>query len=45
MVEGVMIPFKVVSNNVANGDIVLRVKEVKWDVAIPDSVFHKPVKK
>jgi CubicO group peptidase (beta-lactamase class C family) len=45
MVEGVMVPFKMVSNNVANGDIVLRVKEVKWDVEIPDSVFHKPVKK
>ena len=45
MVDGVMIPFKVVSNNIANGDVVLRVKEVKWDVSIPDSVFKKPVKK
>jgi len=45
MIDGVMIPFKMVSNNIANGDIVLRVKEVKWDVSIPDSVFKKPVKK
>jgi CubicO group peptidase (beta-lactamase class C family) len=45
MVDGVMIPFKMVSNNIANGDIVLLVKDVKWDVSIPDSVFKKPVKK
>ena len=41
-VDGVMVPFKMVSSNVANGDIVLRVTDVKFDVAIPDSVFHKP---
>lgn len=41
-VDGVMIPFKVVSNNLANGDIVMRVIDVKFDVEIPDSVFHKP---
>ena len=41
-VDGVMIPFKVVSNNIANGDIVVRVKEVKFDAEIPDSVFKKP---
>jgi CubicO group peptidase (beta-lactamase class C family) len=45
MVEGVRIPFTVVSSNVANGVIVLRVKDVKWDVSIPDSVFKKPAKK
>jgi CubicO group peptidase (beta-lactamase class C family) len=44
-VDGVMIPFKVVSNNLANGDIVITIKDVKWNVDIPDSVFHKPVKK
>jgi hypothetical protein len=27
-VDGVMIPFKMVSNNVANGDVGLRIKEV-----------------
>ncbi len=44
-VDGVMVAFKMVSSNVANGDIVTTVKDVKWDVAIPDSVFQKPVRK
>src|SRR5215213_11796273 len=33
-VDGVMMPFKVVSNNIANGDIVVRVTDVKFDVEI-----------
>jgi len=41
-VDGVMVPFKQVSNNIANGDIVLRVIEVKFNSEIPDSVFSKP---
>jgi len=41
-VDGVMVPFKQVSNNIANGDIVLRVIEVKFNGEIPDSVFRKP---
>ena len=41
-VDGVMVPFKTVSNNIANGDIVVRVTDVKFDVEIPDSVFKKP---
>jgi CubicO group peptidase (beta-lactamase class C family) len=41
-VDGVMVPFKVVSNNIANGDIVTRVTDVKFDVDIPDSIFKKP---
>jgi CubicO group peptidase (beta-lactamase class C family) len=41
-VEGVMIPFKLVSHNLANGNVVVRVVEVKFDVAIPDAVFKKP---
>jgi CubicO group peptidase (beta-lactamase class C family) len=41
-VDGVMVPFKSVSTNIANGDIVLRITDVKWDVDIPDSVFKKP---
>jgi hypothetical protein len=40
--DGVMIPFKTVSNNLANGDIVVRVIDLKFDVDIPDSVFKKP---
>lgn len=42
-VDGVMMPFRQVSNNIANGDVVLRVTDVKFDTEIPDSVFHKPV--
>jgi hypothetical protein len=41
-VDGVMVAFKMVSTNIANGDIVLRITDVKWDVDIPDSVFKKP---
>ena len=44
-VDGVLIPFKVVAHNVAYGDIVTRVKEIKFDVELPDTVFHKPIKK
>lgn len=42
-VDGVMIPFKTVASNVANGDIVVHVIDIKFDVDIPDSVFRKPV--
>jgi len=42
-VDGVMIPFKSVSNNIAQGETVLVITDVKWDVDIPDSVFKKPV--
>ena len=41
-VDGVMIPFKTVSNNIANGDIVLKVVDVKFNVDVPDTVFRKP---
>ena len=41
-VDGVMVPFKVVSNNIANGDIVVHILDLKFDVDIPDSAFRKP---
>ncbi len=41
-VEGVMVPFKSVSNNIAQGEVVLRITDVKFDVDIPDTVFKKP---
>ncbi len=41
-VDGVMVPFHIISNNIANGDIVTRVTDVKFDVDISDTVFHKP---
>jgi hypothetical protein len=40
--DGVMIPFKQVSNNIANGEIVLRIIDVRFNADIPDSVFRKP---
>lgn len=41
-VDGVMVPFKMVSNNIANGDIVLRIIDLKFDVDIPETAFRKP---
>ena len=41
-VDGVMIPFKQVGNNIANGDVVLRILDVKFNTEIPDGVFRKP---
>ena len=43
-VDGVMVPFKSTSSNIANGDVVVRVKEVKFDVELPDTAFSKPAK-
>jgi hypothetical protein len=42
-VDGVMVPFKVVSSNLANGNIIMRVKDMKFNVELPDSLFHKPL--
>jgi len=41
-VDGVMVPFLNTSSNVANGDIVMRVVDVKFNVDIPDTTFQKP---
>lgn len=41
-VDGVMVPFKSVSNNLAQGEILMRLTDMKWDVDIPDSTFKKP---
>ena len=38
-VDGVMLPFKIVSNSVANGNIVTTVRSVKQNVPIEDSIF------
>ena len=42
MVDGVMIPYKTVEADLANGNVVTLIKDVKFDVAIPEAVFHKP---
>lgn len=39
-VDGVMLPFTVVTSTAAMGDTVVRVKSVKHNVAIPDAVFR-----
>jgi hypothetical protein len=41
-VEGVMVPFKTVSNSLVQGDVVMQITDVKWDIDIPDSAFKKP---
>jgi CubicO group peptidase (beta-lactamase class C family) len=41
-VDGVMVAFKTTSSNIANGDIIMRLLDVKFDANIPDTVFHKP---
>ncbi len=44
LVDGLMIPFKTVNKDIANGDVVTLVREVKFDVEIPEAVFHRPAK-
>jgi hypothetical protein len=43
LIDGSMVPFLTRSNNIANGDVVTRVKDIKFDVDLPDSDFRKPV--
>ena len=40
-VDGVMTPFRVVNSNIANGDIVTVIKEVKNNVPVNDNVFSR----
>jgi hypothetical protein len=44
-VDGVMIAFTRVSNSVTMGDTVLKVREVKFDVAVPEDVFRRKLTK
>src|SRR5215217_2625104 len=41
-VDGVMVPFKTVANSLVQGDVVMRITDVKWNVDLPDSAFKKP---
>ncbi|HYP52333.1 MAG TPA: serine hydrolase domain-containing protein [Pyrinomonadaceae bacterium] len=43
-VDGVKVAFQTLSNNVGNGDIITRVKEVKFDVAVHDAEFRQKIK-
>jgi CubicO group peptidase (beta-lactamase class C family) len=40
-IDGVMVAFKRVSNNVALGDIVLKLRELKFDVSVPEEIFRR----
>jgi CubicO group peptidase (beta-lactamase class C family) len=40
-VGGVMIPFRRVQNSVAMGDTVMRIREVVFDVPVPEDVFRR----
>ena len=44
MVEGMMIPFQTVEDNATLGTVTLRVKEVKFDVNLPESTFRAAAK-
>jgi outer membrane lipoprotein-sorting protein len=37
-----MTPFKMTASSLTNGDVVMHVTDMKFDVDIPDSLFHKP---
>ncbi len=39
-VDGVMVAFKSVTSNLAMGDIVIRVHELKFNLAVPDTTFR-----
>lgn len=39
-VDGVMIPFRRVSNSQAMGDTVLKIREAKFDVSVPEEAFR-----
>ncbi|HEX8847535.1 MAG TPA: serine hydrolase [Pyrinomonadaceae bacterium] len=43
-VDGVMVPFRTVTTIPTIGEITANVQTVKFDVDIPDSVFHAPAK-
>jgi CubicO group peptidase (beta-lactamase class C family) len=44
-VEGVMMPFHSVTKSIGDGDVILQIKDVKFDVDIPDTAFHPQAKK
>ncbi|HYO63997.1 MAG TPA: serine hydrolase [Pyrinomonadaceae bacterium] len=43
-VDGVKVAFRTLSNNVGNGDIVTRVREVKFDAPVADAEFRQKIK-
>jgi hypothetical protein len=45
MADGRMIPFRIAHDTLDLGDVVARVKEVRFDVNLPDSVFRSQARK
>jgi outer membrane lipoprotein-sorting protein len=44
-VDGVMVPFHVVAQNPGLGSVITRIKEIKFNVAVPDSEFKSQKQK
>lgn len=44
-VDGVMVAFTRVSNTVTMGDVVLKIREVKFDAPVPEDVFRRKMTK
>ena len=44
-VDGLMLPFKTVTNSPGQGDIIVDIKDVKFDAEIPDTAFRPKLKK
>jgi hypothetical protein len=42
-VDGVMIPFTRVSNTVTMGDVVVKLKEVKFGAPVPEDAFRRKI--
>jgi hypothetical protein len=40
-VDGVMVPFQRVQNSPSMGDTVLKIREVRFDVPVPDEAFRR----
>jgi CubicO group peptidase (beta-lactamase class C family) len=44
-IDGVMIPFKTIQQSIGLGEVVIQLKDAKFDVPLPDSIFQAQVKK
>ena len=45
LVDGVMLPFKIVQQAPGFGEILIQVKDAKFDAALPDAIFQAQAKK
>jgi hypothetical protein len=42
LVDGCQVPFKTVQSLPDQGDIIIQVKEIKFNLAVPDTTFRAP---